>query len=215
MFVYLSALFVGLLLVSNILGVKLFQIGPFILPATVIVYVATYLLTDVIGEVYGKEAARKTVQAGFITQVFALAFIFVTIELPPAPMFELQTEYEQILGGSFRVVLASLISYICSQNLDVTIFHRLKDKHGTKRLWLRNNASTMTSQFVDTILFITIAFGGTVPVTVLLGMIATQYVFKFLVALIDTPLVYLLVGLARKFESNREHKSNSLLWKRV
>lgn len=200
MFIYLNALFVGLLLISNILGVKLFQVGPFILPAAVIVYVGTFLITDVIGEVYGKEAARKTVQAGFITQIFALVFIFIAIKLPAAPLFERQTEFENILGGSFRVILASFISYFASQNVDVTIFHRLKAKHGTKKLWLRNNVSTMTSQLIDTTLFITIAFLGTVPVNVLFGMIVTQYAFKFCIALLDTPLAYLLVRWARRMD---------------
>lgn len=197
MFIYLNALFVGLLLISNILGVKLFSIGEFILPAAVIVYVATYLITDVIGEVYGKDAARKTVQAGFFTQVIALIFIYIAIQLPAAPVFESQSEFETILGGSFRVILASLISYIASQNLDVTIFHRMKAKHGEKKLWLRNNLSTMTSQLIDTTLFITIAFWGVVPTNVLLGMIVTQYVFKFCIALIDTPFVYLLVKMTK------------------
>ncbi|GGB62203.1 transporter [Lentibacillus populi] len=202
MFVYLNALFVGLLLISNILGVKLFSVGGFILPAAVIVYVVTYLITDVIGEVYGKAAARRTVQAGFVTQVIALIFIFIAIQLPAAPVFGAQTEFEQILGGSFRVILASLLSYIASQNLDVTIFHRLKAKHGEKKLWLRNNVSTMTSQLIDTIIFIAIAFWGTVPGSVLLGMIITQYVFKFCIALVDTPLAYLLVRVCRKSASH-------------
>ncbi|OZU88154.1 transporter [Virgibacillus indicus] len=198
MFVYLNALFVGLLIVSNILGVKLFSIGEFILPAAVIVYVATFMITDVIGEVYGKDAARKIVQAGFFTQIIVMIFVFIAIELPAAPVFGSQSEFETILGGSFRVMLASLLSYFTSQNLDVSIFHRLKNKHGEKKLWLRNNVSTITSQLVDTTIFITVAFWGTVPFTVLLGMIVTQYVFKFCVALIDTPIVYLLVRMAKK-----------------
>ncbi|MUK90202.1 queuosine precursor transporter [Ornithinibacillus sp. L9] len=198
MFVYLNALFVGLLLIANILGVKLFSIGEFILPAAVIVYVVTYLITDVIGELYGKEAARKTVQAGFITQVVALIFIFIAIQLPAAPVFESQAQFEEILGGSFRVILASLLSYIASQNVDVSIFHRLKAKHGEGKLWLRNNVSTMTSQLIDTTIFITIAFWGTVPTGVLLGMIATQYVAKLIIAFIDTPIAYLLVRIGRK-----------------
>ncbi|MBP1970708.1 putative integral membrane protein (TIGR00697 family) [Virgibacillus natechei] len=198
MFIYLNALFVGLLIVSNILGVKLFSIGEFILPAAVIVYVVTFIITDVIGEVYGKNAARKTVQAGFFTQVIVMIFIFIAIELPAAPAFGSQAEFETILGGSFRVMLASLLSYIASQHLDVSLFQRLKAKHGKNKLWLRNNVSTMTSQLVDTTIFITIAFWGTVPFTVLLGMVATQYVFKLIVALVDTPIVYLLVKMARK-----------------
>ncbi|WP_373893479.1 queuosine precursor transporter [Virgibacillus sp. CBA3643] len=212
MFIYLNALFVGLLIVSNILGVKLFSVGGFILPAAVIVYVVTFIITDVVGEVYGRDAARKLVQAGFFTQVIVMIFIFIAIQLPAAPAFGFQTEFETILGGSFRVMLASLLSYIASQNLDVSLFHRLKARHGKKKLWLRNNVSTMTSQLVDTSLFITVAFWGTVPLTVLLGMIATQYVFKLIVAVIDTPIVYLLVTMARKSkqeQTNMEMKRPS------
>ncbi|GAA0497935.1 queuosine precursor transporter [Salinibacillus aidingensis] len=198
MFVYLNALFVGLLVLSNILGVKLFSIGDFVLPAAVIVYVITYLITDVIGEVYGKEAAKKTVQAGFFTQIIALIFLFIAIELPAAPLFGNQQEFETILGGSLRVILASTLSYLASQHFDVYIFHRLKRKHGAKKLWLRNNVSTISSQFVDTSIFITIAFMGTVPATALLSMMATQYVFKLIVALLDTPITYLFVKIARK-----------------
>ncbi|MFD1362493.1 queuosine precursor transporter [Lentibacillus salinarum] len=197
MFVYLNALFVGLLLLSNVLGVKLFSIGEIVLPATLVVYVVTYVITDVIGEVYGKDAARKTVQAGFLTQVIALVFIFIVIKLPAAPDFGLQAEFAAIMGGSFRVMVASLISYAVSQNLDVSIFHRLKARHGGEKLWLRNNLSTMTSQLADTAIFITVAFWGTVPFSVLLGMLVSQYLVKLMIALIDTPVVYLLVKFAR------------------
>lgn len=198
MLLYLNGAFVGLLILSNILAVKLFSISEWaVLPAAVIVYVFTFPITDTIAEVYGKEAARQTVTAGFITQLCALAFIFFAIHLPAAPFFADQESFEAIFSAGFRVTLASLISYFISQNLDVTIFHKLKERHGESRLWLRNNASTMTSQLVDTSIFITIAFYGTMPVGALLGMIATQYVFKLLVAAADTPLVYLLVKLCR------------------
>ncbi|SIS47147.1 queuosine precursor transporter [Salimicrobium flavidum] len=207
MFVYLNALFVGLLVVSNILGVKLFSVGEFVLPAAVIVYVVTYIITDVIGEVYGKEAAKQTVQAGFFTQLVVLFFIFIAIELPAAPFFEAQEEFSTILGGSFRVMVASLLSYLVSQHLDVSLFHRLKKRHGAKKLWVRNNVSTMSSQFVDTIIFIAIAFAGTVPFSVLLGMIGTQYVFKLIVAIVDTPITYILVKSARKNHSLVDEKA--------
>ncbi|QDP39560.1 queuosine precursor transporter [Radiobacillus deserti] len=198
MFMYLNALFAGLLILSNILGVKLFSIGNIMLPAAVIVYVVTYLITDVIGEVYGKKAAQSTVKAGFFAQVVALIFIYLAIQLPSAPVFENQESFATILSGSFRVMVASLIAYLLSQNIDVFIFHRLKKQHGEKKLWLRNNVSTMLSQLVDTTVFITIAFYGTVPNTVLLTMIAGQYAVKFLIALIDTPIAYLLVYFAKK-----------------
>ena len=197
MLFYLTALFSGLLVVSNILGVKLFAVGEFMLPAAVIVYMATFLITDVIGEVYGKKNARRTVQAGFFTQLVVLLFIYLAIELPPAPAFTMQAEYEMILGGSFQVIAASLVSYMVSQHLDVSIFHRLKARHGARKLWLRNNVSAGVTQLVDTGLFITIAFFGTVPFEAMLGMIAAQYVAKMVIVIIDTPIVYLLVRMAR------------------
>lgn len=202
MFIYLNGLFVGLLILSNILSVKLFSVGEFILPAAAIVYVVTYLITDVIGEVYGKDAAMKTVRAGFFTQVVALFFVLAAIHLPAAEAFGMQAEFEAILGGSFRVMFASLFAYIISQHIDVSVFHRLKQKHGTKKLWLRNNLSTASSQLIDTAIFIIIAFIGTVPTNVLISMIVTQYVFKFIVAIADTPFTYLLVKWARKEKPN-------------
>lgn len=200
---YLNALFVGLLILSNILGVKLFSVGDFVLPAAVIVYVVTYLVTDVIGEVYGKEVAKKTVKAGFVTQVVAMIFISIAISLPAAPFFEQQAQFEAILGGSFPIMIASLLSYLVSQHTDVYIFHKLKAKHGNSKLWLRNNLSTMTSQLLDTTVFITVAFFG-LPWSTILAMIGTQYAFKFLVAVIDTPIAYALVKIAKKEQNNTE-----------
>lgn len=191
MLLYLNGLFVGLLILANIVAVKLVSFGEFaILPAAVVIYIFTYPIIDVIVEVYGKEQAKQTVRAGLITQVIALVFISITVALPSASFWQGQASFETILNGSLRVIAASLISYFISQNLDVYVFDRLKKKHGTKKLWLRNNASTMASQLVDTSIFITIAFAGTVPTAVLFGMIATQYVVKFFATIATTPLVY-------------------------
>lgn len=199
MLLYLNGAFVGLLILSNILAVKLFSIGEWVvLPVAVIVYVFTFPITDTIAEVYGKEAARQTVTAGFVTQLGALVFIFFAIHLPAASFFANQEAFETIFSAGFRVTLASLVSYFISQHLDVTIFHHFKKRHGDSRLWIRNNASTMISQLVDTSIFITVAFYGTLPTTVLVSMIATQYVFKWIVAVVDTPVVYLLVKLCKR-----------------
>ncbi|MBS4189931.1 queuosine precursor transporter [Bacillus sp. FJAT-49705] len=201
MILYLNGIFVGLLILANIVAVKLFSIGDWaILPAAVIVYIFTYPIIDVIVEVYGKKAGQRTVQAGLITQILALIFIAITVHLPAAPVFKDQESFQTILNGSFRVIVASLISYLVSQNLDVFVFNRLKSMHGQKKLWLRNNASTMLSQLIDTTIFITIAFIGTMPLAVLGGLIVTQYIFKFFASIFITPLVYLLVHLIRKRE---------------
>jgi queuosine precursor transporter len=203
MIFYLNGIFVGLLILANIVAVKLFSIGDSImLPAAVIVYIFTYPLIDVIVEVYGKKEGQRTVRAGLVTQILALIFITITVHLPAAPVFNDQASFETILNGSFRVILASLISYTVSQNLDVFVFNKLKSRHGVKKLWLRNNASTMLSQLIDTTVFITIAFYGTMPIAILGTLIITQYLFKFIAAIMTTPLVYILVAVARKLDSD-------------
>jgi hypothetical protein len=202
MILYLNGIFVGLLILANIVAVKLFSIGNgIILPAAVIIYIFTFPIIDVIVEVYGKEEARRTVKAGLIMQILALIFITITIHLPAAPIFHDQELFETILNGSFRVILASLISYAISQNLDVFVFNKLKTIHGPKKLWLRNNASTMLSQLLDTTIFIIIAFYGTMPIAVLGSLILTQYVFKFFASMATTPIVYLLVNVIRRQET--------------
>jgi uncharacterized integral membrane protein (TIGR00697 family) len=145
-----------------------------------------------------------------ITQILALIFIVITIYLPAAPVFKDQVSFETILNGSFRVIIASLISYAVSQNLDVFVFNKLKNIHGQKKLWLRNNASTMLSQLIDTTIFITIAFYGTMPIAILGSLIVTQYVFKFLASIVNTPLVYVLVNLIRRQESVASSQNDAM-----
>ncbi|CAH2714710.1 queuosine precursor transporter [Neobacillus rhizosphaerae] len=202
MILYLNGIFVGLLILANIVAVKLFSIGNgIILPAAVVIYIFTFPIIDVIVEVYGKKEAQRTVKAGLIMQILALLFITITIHLPAAPIFNDQESFQTILNGSFRVIIASLISYAISQNLDVFVFNKLKTIHGQKKLWLRNNASTMLSQLIDTTIFITIAFYGTMPMAVLVSLILTQYVFKFFASMATTPIVYLLVNLIKRQET--------------
>jgi len=201
MLLYLNGIFVGLLILANIVAVKLFHIGEWVtLPAAVVIYMFTYPLIDVIVETYGRREAQRTVRAGLMMQVLALIFIAITISLPAAPIFEHQQSFEAILGGSFRVIIASLISYFISQNLDVYVFSRMKQKYGDKKLWLRNNTAVMLSQLLDTTIFITIAFYGTVPLSVLGTLIVTQYLFKFVASICTTPLVYGLVYFVRRQE---------------
>lgn len=205
MLYYLNGLFVGLLILSNVLAVKLFSIGDWIvLPAAVIIYVFTYPILDVITEAYGKEAARRTVLTGFLAQILAIGFIWIAIKLPAASFYENQESFELIFTAGFRVTIASLAAYLVSQNLDVTIFDKLKKRHGKKKLWIRNNLSTMASQLVDTAIFISIAFYGTMPLGVLIGMIFSQYIFKFIVAILDTPVVYALVAICRRAEKKEK-----------
>lgn len=186
----LNGIFITSLIVANILASKVVTIWGFVLPAAVVAYPLTFLMTDVIGEIWGKEEANRAVRNGFICQAISLILISLAILLPVAPFADNQAEFQAILGQSFRVVFASMIGYLIAQCNDVFIFHKLKEKYNGKHKWLRNNVSTLLSQLLDTAVFITIAFVGTVPN--IFTMILSQYVVKAAYALLDTPFFYLL-----------------------
>lgn len=196
--VILSVLFVTCLIVANILAVKLISFGGFIVPAGIIAYPLTFLFTDVITELYGRKTGSKIVWAGFGANILMVILILAGKLLPPAQFWEGQAAYELILGMVPRIVLASMIAYLVSQHHDVFAFHFWRRKTNGRFLWLRNNASTMVSQALDTVLFIFIAFWGTVPLQILLNMLVSQYVIKLAIAALDTPFCYILVGALRR-----------------
>lgn len=196
--VVLATLFTTCLLVANILAVKLISIGGWTVPAGVIAYPLTFLFTDVITELYGRRTASKVIWLGFGANLLMVILVFGGKLLPPAPLWEGQPAYESILGMVPRIVLASMVAYLISQHHDVFAFHFWRKKTKARFLWLRNNASTMVSQALDTGIFITIAFWGTVPTGVLTNMLLTQYLIKLGIAALDTPFCYLLVGLLKE-----------------
>lgn len=195
--VVLATLFVTCLLVANILAVKLVSIGGWIVPAGIIAYPLTFLFTDVIAELYGRQVASRVVWVGFGANILMVILVFGGRLLPPAPFWKDQPAYQSILGAVPRIVLASMTAYLISQHYDVFAFHFWRQKTKARFLWLRNNASTMVSQAFDTGIFITIAFWGTVPNGTLLNMLLSQYIIKLAIAAADTPFCYLLVGVLR------------------
>ncbi len=193
----LATLFVTCLLVANIITVKLVSIGGWVVPAGVIAYPLTFLFTDVITELYGRRIASRVVWLGFGANILMVILVFGGGLLPPAPFWEDQPAYESILGMVPRIVLASMIAYLISQHHDVFAFHFWRKKTKARFLWLRNNASTMVSQALDTGVFITIAFWGLVPTGILVNMLVSQYIIKLAIAAGDTPFCYILVGLLK------------------
>ena len=193
----LATLFATCLLVANILAVKLVSIGGWVVPAGVIAYPLTFLFTDVITELYGRRTASKVIWVGFGANILMVILVFGGKLLPAAPFWEGQPAYESILGMVPRIVLASMIAYLISQHHDVFAFHFWREKTRARFLWLRNNASTMVSQALDTGIFITIAFWGTVSTGILVNMLLTQYLIKLAIAACDTPFCYLLVNLLK------------------
>ena len=213
--ILLNTLFTTALIVSNVVTAKLFRTGiplfgtEIVLPSAVLCYASTFLFTDVIGEIWGRAEASKSVLYGFASQLFASALILIAGYLPAVDP-AMQEAYSKVLGQNLLFVVASLTAYFASQMWDVWFFHRIRDWYLQKRggttaaRWLWNNASTMTSQIIDTVLFIGIAFGigfkwlwTPEKWSVLAGVIVGQYLVKLLLALLDTPFFYLLTNPAR------------------
>ncbi len=203
--ILLNGIFVTSLVISNVMSSKIVAIGPLTVPAAVVAYPLTFLMTDVIGEVWGKQEAKNAVRFGLICQMLSLLLIVLGIVLPAAPFADNQEAFKAVLGSTFRVVAASMIAYLCSQTWDVWVFHRIRDgyikKHGSIEggRWIWNNASTMTSQFIDTSIFILLAFYGTVPN--IMNMILSQYAVKLAYAALDTIPFYLMTN-RRNEEAN-------------
>ena len=200
MLAILASFFVSLLIVSNIIAGKLLQIGDWVLPAGILAYPLTFLISDTIAEVYGRKTTTRIIWVGFATSLLMVLIIYMARIFPAAPFWENQEAFDLILGSVPRIVLASMVAYLVSQYHDVIAFHFWKNFTNGRYLWLRNNASTMMSQAVDTVLFVSIAFAGTLDFSVIINMILTQYVVKILIAIVDTPLVYVLVSQVRRYQ---------------
>ena len=193
--ILLTGIFVAALTISNVIAGKLVNIGPFLVPVAVLCYPITFAVTDIVSEVYGKRTAQKVVWTGFFTSLILVVYSQITVFYPPAVIFENNEAFVKVFGATPRIVLASILAYVLSQSHDVWAFHFWKKITRGSHLWLRNNLSTMVSQFIDTLAFISLAFGGTVSGSVLVQMTFSQYAVKLIIALIDTPFVYLGVRL--------------------
>lgn len=191
----MSALFSAALVSASILASKIITVMGFFVPAGILAYSVTFIITDVSGELYGKKTTDTIVLSGFISLITAFFLMQISIVLPSAPFWANQDSYVSVIGSTSRIILASLAAYLVSQYHDVWLFHTLKKLTGGKHLWLRNNISTAVSQFMDSFIFIVIAFYGVMPVW---PLILGQWVIKMMIALLDTPIVYLLVNVIRK-----------------
>ncbi|WP_041076232.1 queuosine precursor transporter [Thermotoga caldifontis] len=191
----LTSIFIFAIVASNVTASKLVNLGPFIVPVAVICYPVTFAITDIVSEVYGRKIAQRIVWSGFFVSLLLMLYSRIVVVYPPASFFKDNEAFIKVFSSTPRIVVASMIAYVASQTHDVWAFHVWKRLTKGKHLWVRNNFSTIVSQFIDTCLFIVVAFVNTVPGDVLLRMIFSQYIVKFIIALIDTPFVYLGVKL--------------------
>lgn len=199
----LMGVFVTFVVLTNTIGVKLFTVGNLVLPVSVVWFPLTFLLTDITSEVYGEKRAAFMVIFGFAMSVVLLLFVLVGIALPTSDIYALGAEYKRVFAPTWRLLFASMAAYLLAQTADVRLFHFFKRLTGGKHLWLRNNASTMIAQLIDTVTVNLIFLWGNDAVfsgdlSDIFGIIGGVYLFKVAIALADTPFCYAGVWLVNR-----------------
>ena len=201
-------------LLGNIAVCKNIDLFGFSTTAGNVLYAATFLVTDILSEKYGKKHATKAVAYSFSIMLWWLLGTQLILWFTPNENDFINESLKVVFGLVPRITIASLIGYICSQNLDVFLYHFIWSKTGNskKKLWLRNNGSTLTSQLIDTVIFTTLAFWGEYPTDVFFSILITTYVFKAVVALADTPFMYLarkIAPLSEREDSKASQEKNA------
>ena len=187
----LFGLMVFNLLLCNIQVLKTVQLFGLTTTLGNVLYASVFLATDLLSEFYGKREARKGVLLGFVTLLMMVAYMQIALLFQPAADDFAQPHLQALFGFMPRIALASMAAYLVSQLHDVWAFHAIRSRTGSGRLWLRNNASTMVSQFLDSAIFCTVAFWGVFPIEVFWEILVSTYLIKFVVAALDTPFIYL------------------------
>jgi queuosine precursor transporter len=214
-FVVVVALFVTTLITANITAVKLIGFFGLVLPAAVVIFPVSYILGDVLTEVYGYRAARRVIWLGFFCNLLAVAAIYLGGILPAAPVFEAQAAYERILGYTPRLLAASFLAYLVGEFANAIVLARMKVATNGRLLWSRTIGSTLVGQGLDSVVFILLAFAGTIPASVMLAAVVTQWLVKSLYEALATPLTYLVVNRLKRAEGldvyDRDTNFNPLL----
>ncbi len=209
-YLILAALFIASLVTSNLIfqkffywypfnieifDVKLFEISVGLLP-----YPITFLITDILSEIYGKKKANQVVIAGIFASFFSLGIIYVSKNVPATSWSTVDnTTFINVFGAAPLAVLASMLAYLAAQFIDIRVYHFWKNFTKGKHLWLRNNFSTFTSQIVDTLtVLILLCYFGIIQWELFWGLLISGVLFKMMIAAIDTPILYLIVFIFRK-----------------
>ena len=187
----LIAIYVAFVILSQIMAAKIasYNLGFMVAfaPAAVLVYSVTYLLTDFVNEKFGRKETQKMIFIAFLTQVAMLFFLWLATRMTPAPFWENQAAWESIISVVPRITIASWAAFLVSENFDAYVFSWFKKVTKGKHLWMRNAFSSIPALGIDTFIFITLAFYGTMPVgTLIVGQLAT----KWLVGLVNIPFMY-------------------------
>ena len=210
-----TGLFVMVLIVSNIIAVKLVTVGPMVVTAAIVLFPLSYILADVLTEVYGYAVARRTIWIGFLCNLVAVLAIVAGGLIPAATFWENQDAYDAILGYSSRLLAASFVAYLGGEFLNAFVLAKLKLRTGGRHLWLRTISSTLVGQALDSAVFVVVAFAGVLPTEALVAAAVSQWAAKSLYEALATPLTYLVVGFLKRSEGvdhyDRQTRFNPLV----
>jgi queuosine precursor transporter len=222
----IAAFFVTSLLVSNIIAVKLIVLGPFYLPAAVLIFPVSYIFGDILTEVYGYARARKVIWIGFFCNLLAVLIFSLSVELSPAPFWRIgsfesseasQQAYRAIFYSTPRMLIASFLAYLAGELLNSFVLAKMKVAMEGRYLWMRTISSTFAGQLVDSGIFILLAFYGTVPLPALIKIVFGQWLIKSAYEAFVTPFTYLAVNFLKRAERedyyDRATDFNPLRWR--
>lgn len=195
-----SAIFVATLLISNIAAQKLFSLWELVFSSGILVFPLSYIFGDILTEVYGFNRARSVIYVGMLCNLLLVLVIHISIALPPAPGWELQEHFEKALSMIPRIVAASIIAYVLGELVNSYVMSKMKLAFEGKSLWIRTITSTIAGQFVDTIVFVLIAFYGVYPSSILLIAVISSWAFKVIYEICATPVTYVAVNKLKKLE---------------
>ncbi len=199
-FIACAVLFVTCLLTANTIATKLISVGGLILTAGVVIFPLSYVLGDVLTEVWGYAASRRVIWLGFACNALMVLAIWLGGAIPAAPFWKGQGAYDEILGQAPRVLGASFVAYLAGEFANAFVLAKLKVLTRGRWLWTRTLGSTVVGQALDTALFVVLAFAGTVPGGVLAGLVAGQWAVKVAYEAAATPLTYAAVAYLKAAE---------------
>lgn len=200
-FMILCALNITCLLISNIITIKTINIVGLVFTAGDILFPITYILNDVFTEVYGYNKSRFVIWISFFCNLLMIIVFQITIALPSSEAFEFQSDLENILGNTPRVLLASFISFLVGNFANAIALSKIKVKTNGKYLALRTIVSTLIGEGLDTIIFVPIVFFGTLDIKTMLFLMFDMYILKVLIEVVFTPITYKVVGFVKKKEN--------------
>lgn len=201
-FVIIAAISIASLLISNITSVKVISIGGIILPSSALLFPITYIVGDIIAEIYGYKKARFIILLGFTCNLFMVLYFTLAIHLPSSPTWANQEAFALTLGTTPRMFVASLVAVLSGGLSNAYVMNFLKKVTNGKKLWIRTIGSTIVGEALDTIAFVNIAFLGTVPYSVIITMMLSQFIWKVAYEALATPLTYAAIKKYRKLEES-------------